>query len=121
MPNGDRAFQAVPFTWINGPNIDVSRLRQSPSHLPTCSPIHRNYTRLRQTSAPMDSLPKPTRIRKWLRWLALPAVAVILALAYYLTRPPELVWWTSPPLGKTGQHRVRVKVPTGWDMTLTSY
>src|SRR5262249_29678225 len=68
-----------------------------------------NHSQIR----PMDPLPKPTRRRKWLRWLALPAAAVILALAYYLTRPPELVWWRSPLPGNTAL-RVKFRYPSSW-------
>src|SRR5262245_35010085 len=63
----------------------------------------------------MDPPPKPTRRRKWLPWLALPAMAAILPIAYYLTRPPELVWYTTPPLGDAG-HRLKVRVPYGWKL-----
>src|SRR5215468_3075678 len=61
----------------------------------------------------MDPLPKPTLRRKWLRWLALPAAAGVLALAYYLTRPSDLVWWRSPDLDGRG-HRLFMLVPSGW-------
>src|SRR5262249_29879083 len=56
----------------------------------------------------------PTRARrKWLRWLALPAAAPVLALAYQLTRPPELVWSGSKLIGRTGR-RFKLQVPQGW-------
>src|SRR5438552_949156 len=58
--------------------------------------------------------PTPTR-RKWLRWLALPVAVSILLTTYYLARPPELVWWTSPPTPPTGA-RIRVLIPGGWEM-----
>ena len=63
----------------------------------------------------MDHTAKPTRNRRWIRWLALPATAVLLAAVYQLTRPPELVWWASPPIGKTRLH-VRALIPSGWKM-----
>src|SRR5262245_46331700 len=62
----------------------------------------------------MDPLPKPRRRRKWLRWLAVPAAAAILALLYYLTRPPELVWWRSPALDQAG-HFAKVLIRRGWE------
>src|SRR5262249_28656387 len=58
--------------------------------------------------------------RKWLRWLALPAAAAVLALVYYLTRPPELVWWRSPPLSGTS-HRIKILTPRGWGLTSSLY
>src|SRR5262245_56403427 len=59
---------------------------------------------------------KPFRaLRKRLSWLALPAAAAILALAYDLTRPPALVWWTSPPFGNSGR-RVKLLIPRNWEL-----
>ncbi len=46
-------------------------------------------------------------------WIAGLAVIAAIAASIQLSRPPELVWWTSPPLGNTGQH-VRVLIPYGW-------
>src|SRR5258707_1130771 len=37
----------------------------------------------------------------------------VLGCAYWFTRPPELVWWRSPPIFDT-QRRMRVLVPNGW-------
>src|SRR5947209_8701745 len=51
---------------------------------------------------------------RWLRWLAIPAAAAVLALAYHLTRPPELIWWRSPEFGNTG-HKARLLIPGAWD------
>jgi hypothetical protein len=41
----------------------------------------------------------------------------VLGAAYWFTRRPELVWWTSPEVGKTGRH-VRVLIPTNWHMNV---
>ncbi len=46
-------------------------------------------------------------------WIAGLAVIAAIAATYQLTRPPELVWWTSPPLVKTGR-RVAFLVPGDW-------
>ena len=60
---------------------------------------------------------KPARPRrKWLRWLAVPAAVAVLVTAYRLTRPPELVWWRSDPIGEM-QFRVRMLVPNGWGVS----
>src|SRR5262245_30776056 len=56
----------------------LGRSQRSPSHLITPSRSHRIFTRPYQTSPPMDPLPKPTRRRKWLHWLAVTATAVTL-------------------------------------------
>src|SRR5262249_1807637 len=84
------------------------------------STLNRNPAFTRQTSPPMDPFPKPTRRRKWLRWLALPAAAAILVLAYQLTRPPELVWWRSDELRGTG-HRIKLLSRNCWNLTSTEY
>ena len=46
-------------------------------------------------------------------WIAGLAVIAAIAATYHLTRPPELVWWTSPPIDERG-HRVNALVPSGW-------
>lgn len=72
----------------------------------------------------MNALPSPEpnrRKRLALRFAALVAAVSVLGAAYWLTRPPELVWWRSPPLSNTGRNRISVLVPTGWDFTLSSY
>ncbi len=51
-------------------------------------------------------------------WFAGLAVIAAIAATYQLTRLPELVWWTSPPIGETN-HRVRVLIPNGCTMTAT--
>src|SRR5262249_3424308 len=56
--------------------------------------------------------------RKWLRWLAMPAAAAVLILAYYLTRPPELVWWSNRSLGGT-RVAAKLRVPRGWTLSST--
>jgi hypothetical protein len=43
----------------------------------------------------------------------------VLCAGYWCTRPPELVWWTSPPIGK-GRHTVKMLFPAGWSATLDS-
>ena len=37
-----------------------------------------------------------------LRFAVLVAATSVLWAAYWFTRPPELVWWSSPPIGGTG-------------------
>src|SRR5262245_44054544 len=60
---------------------------------------------------------EPSRARrKWPRRLSLPTAASVLALAYHLTRPPELVWWRSSPV--FGTVCVRCLVPTGWRLDM---
>src|SRR2546425_13102866 len=64
----------------------------------------------------MNDLPSPKtdrRKRLGLRFTVLVLAVAILGAAYLFTRTPELVWWTSPPLGDSGHH-VRVLVPQGW-------
>src|SRR5947209_3985419 len=46
-------------------------------------------------------------------WLAALLLIPAIALTYRLTRPPELVWWTSPPISQTRLH-LRILVPVGW-------
>src|SRR5438874_2465313 len=59
---------------------------------------------------------KPTLKRRFALRLAVLATAIsILGAAYWFTRAPELVWWRSPPMGKTG-HRIRVLIPQGWEL-----
>src|SRR5437764_788438 len=48
-------------------------------------------------------------------WLAALLLLATIALTYRLTRPPELVWWTSPPLMGT-HRRVTSLSPSGWDL-----
>src|SRR5439155_2067858 len=70
----------------------------------------------RETSSPMNALPSPKpnrRKRLALRFAALVAAISVLGAAYWFTRPPELVWYTSPPLGEAG-YRLKVRVPFGW-------
>jgi hypothetical protein len=55
-----------------------------------------------------------TRRRRAGMWIAGLAVIAAIAATYRFTRPPELVWWTSPAIGNTGRH-VRVLVPQGWE------
>jgi hypothetical protein len=60
--------------------------------------------------------PKPNRRKRLAMQLAVLVVAVsVLGTVYWFTRPPELVWWTSPPIGKTA-HRVTVLVPQKWKL-----
>jgi hypothetical protein len=47
-------------------------------------------------------------------WIAGLVVIAAIAATYRLTHPPGLVWWTSPPIAKAGQH-VRLLVPQGWE------
>jgi hypothetical protein len=46
-------------------------------------------------------------------WIAGLAVIAAIAATYQLTRPPDLVWWTSPPIGKSGL-RAKALIPQGW-------
>src|SRR5437868_1883123 len=59
-------------------------------------------------------MPRKRLTRKRIGWLlaAFLLIAAI-ALTYRLTRPPELVWWTSPPIANTGR-RVTIMIPRGW-------
>ena len=50
-----------------------------------------------------------------LRFAALVVAVSALGAAYWFTRPPELVWWRSPPIGKTAM-RVCALVPKGWEV-----
>jgi hypothetical protein len=47
-------------------------------------------------------------------WVAGVAVIAAIAATYQLTRPPALVWWTSPPIDKASR-RVAVLIPAGWE------
>src|SRR5258708_7764904 len=59
--------------------------------------------------------PKPNRRRRLaLRFAVLVVAVSVLGAAYSLTRPPELVWWRSPEIRKSGKH-VYVLVPWGWE------
>jgi hypothetical protein len=48
-------------------------------------------------------------------WIAGLAVIAAIAATIQLTRPPELVWWTSPAIGDTGRH-AQVRIPLGWQL-----
>ena len=50
-------------------------------------------------------------------WIAGLAVIAAIAATYQLTRPPELVWWTSPAIRPRGRH-VKVLIPNGWKSRL---
>jgi hypothetical protein len=71
---------------------------------------------LREETKP--NTPGPAR-RKRLRWLAVPAAAAVLVLAYHLTRRPELVWWIAPAIGETGR-QLRVLIPSGWTAVVST-
>ena len=60
---------------------------------------------------------KPGQVRRRLALRLLVAIVAISALgaAYWFTRPPELVWWKSPAIGKSKRH-VRVLIPRGWNL-----
>lgn len=61
--------------------------------------------------------PKPNRRRRIAARVAILVVAVsALGAAYWFTRPPELVWWTSPKIGDSGL-RLKVIFPSGWVLT----
>jgi hypothetical protein len=57
---------------------------------------------------------RPTK-RKLLMFASTVAACAVLFAAYWFTRPPELVWWTSPEIANTGRH-IRVKLPDGWEL-----
>src|SRR6266852_4708744 len=58
--------------------------------------------------------PKPNRRKRLaLRFAVLVAAVSALGSAYWFTRPPELVWWRSPEIDKSGR-RARVLVPNTW-------
>ena len=66
----------------------------------------------------MNALRFPERNRRKrlaLRFAVLAAAVSVLDVAYWFTRPPELVWWRSPPLGIHGT-RVRLLIPGTWDV-----
>src|SRR5438309_1245808 len=48
-------------------------------------------------------------------WIAGLAAIAATAATYRLTRTPELVWWTSPPLGSRNRH-IQALVPSDWEM-----
>jgi hypothetical protein len=73
----------------------------------------RNPTSSCQTLQQMDLNSKPRRKRRWIWWLAVPAAAVVVMVTYRLMRPPELVWWSSPAIGRS-PIRAKVLIPIGW-------
>jgi hypothetical protein len=71
------------------------------------------HTEAMQTDLPS---PKPNRRRRIaLRFAVLVVAVSVLGAAYWFTRPPELVWWTSPAIAKTGRH-VKMLIPDGWEV-----
>ncbi len=61
--------------------------------------------------------PKPNRRKRLaLRFAVLVAAVSLLGAAYWFTRPPELVWWRSPRVGKIG-FRVKTPIPSGWELS----
>src|ERR1043165_9164146 len=69
------------------------------------------------SGAVQTDLPSPKRNRRKrlaLRFAVLVAAVSVLGAAYWFTRPPELVWWRSPTIGKTGLH-LRALIPSGWE------
>src|SRR5258708_2708055 len=60
--------------------------------------------------------PKPNRRKRLaLRFAVLVVAVSALGVAYWFSRPPEVVWWRSPPFQKTGR-RVMAFVPNGWKL-----
>ncbi len=47
-------------------------------------------------------------------WITSFAVMAAIAATIHLTRLPELVWWTSPPIRNTGRH-AKILIPRGFD------
>jgi hypothetical protein len=71
---------------------------------------------VRETSSSMNALPssEPNRRRRLaLRFVVLVVAFSLLAAAYWFTRPPDLVWWTSPEIKGT-KHRLKALIPSGW-------
>jgi hypothetical protein len=67
------------------------------------------------------SSPKPNRGKRLaLRFAALVLAVSALGAAYWFTRPPELVWWRSEAIGKTGRH-VHVLIPQGWSKQMEAF
>src|SRR5204863_8525229 len=65
----------------------------------------------------MNALPSPKRNRRngpTLRFASLVAAVSALGLAFWLILPAQFVWWTSPPIGRTGL-QLHALVPRGWD------
>jgi hypothetical protein len=63
--------------------------------------------------------PKPNRRKRLaLRFAVLVVAVSALGAAYWFTRPPELVLWTSPPIARSGRH-ISVLVPRGWKISKT--
>src|SRR6266852_1420016 len=57
---------------------------------------------------------KPNRRKRIaLRFAVLVTAVSVLGAAYWFTRPPELIWWRSAPIGKSGRH-VKALIPSGW-------
>ena len=63
----------------------------------------------------MRTVPTNKCKRIVLRVATIVVVLSALGAAYWLIRPPELVWWTSRPIGKLRRH-VQVLVPRGWKL-----
>ena len=57
--------------------------------------------------------PLQGRFRLGRRIAVLVAAVMVLGLGYQLSRPPELVWWTSPALGNA-KVRAKLLIPSGW-------
>src|SRR5258708_31523978 len=78
-------------------------------------PDTRNSSSLCETSPLMSALssPKPNRTKRLALRFAILMAVVALGGTYLLSPPPELIMWTSLPLGNTSK-RVRVLVPNGW-------
>jgi hypothetical protein len=54
------------------------------------------------------------RRRQAVMWIATLAGIAAAGATIQLTRAPDFVWWTSPPIGETGRH-VCILVPQGWE------
>jgi hypothetical protein len=71
-----------------------------------------------ETYSPMSGgpPPKPNRARLLARhYIPLVVIVAAICLAFRTTRPPALVWWRSPEIGKNGP-RLRVLIPNGWGL-----
>src|SRR5947208_14806305 len=81
------------------------------------NPLTKNPPPLPETSSSMIALssPKPKRLRRLaLRFVLVVAAVSVLGSAYWFTRPPEMIWWRSPEIGKTGLY-VHLLIPSGWE------